>query len=373
MKTNILRSVAVALGLCTCGVAQAQYGNYPAYQSGPQPQLGSGFAQVPQSPPSSVPVHPSLRALPPAGPNALNAAWGGSQYQPAPSNVIPQPAFGQAFQPVGTGGGQHLAEPLPQPTPVPHSGVYRSMQAPVEYQNHAMPMQGGHAVMPSHQGHVTGVVEGDCQSCNVGQVYTNAAACGPSCGPAICARPGIVPIRKWFAGSSLLFLDFESDYNRRLVFPDAMPSNTMLETSMVDPGSQTGFETFVGRYFGCGKYALVGSYFFLNPGMESVTVQPPAAGDYRAAYPLWDRLYIDRDNDNVADDVGNLGDNTDDHLYGVYDAATALRIRRDVEFQGCRAQHGLLWHRWSITRRHRMQSLRPWLWWHGRTAVTVLR
>ena len=217
----------------------------------------------------------------------------------------------------GAVGSGHIHQPLPEPVPAPYGGQ----------------MGGGYPAPAATMG------DGNCSTCNTGSVYHDAAAAPwvgsapiEACGPAPMIS-NIVPVRNWFAGSSLLFLDFESDCNRRLLLDDAAASVTRMNSNQVDPGSTLGFETFIGRYFGCGRYAVTASYFFLNPDQEELTVMPPAPGGYRATFPTWDRMYIDRDNDGIADDVGVPGP-ADDNLYGVYDAATDYRVRRDVEFQG---------------------------------------
>ncbi len=400
MRTNILRSVALSLGICLSGVAHAQYGGYPTGPAGPshgfpnqgqqatnyqipnqQPganQLQQAWQPPASNPPSSayhsVPVHPSLRSLPPT--NRSNAGQASVGYSPVGQSTqytnnypgtaqvgqpiasqsrngfqqpAPQPVAGQQIQfpfqtvsnggATGPGGGQ-LQQTMPQ---MMQQQAPMQMQAPVQ-QHAPMQMQAPMQQSPlhNHNGHnhaLHGQPAGDCQACNAGNIYEQAAGAPwmgstslESCGPAPVFST-VAPVRNWFAGSSILFLDFEQDYNRRLVFPDAMPSDTNLQTNQVDPGASTGFETFIGRYFGNGKYAVTGSYFFLNPGRETASVATPVANGYRAAMRNWDRMYIDRDGDGMPDDVGAVGP-ADDHLYGVFDAAAHYRVRRDVEFQG---------------------------------------
>lgn len=404
MKIHFLQSAAVALGLITCNAAVGQYPGYgghggggsqvagapPERHSGTVPrEIASGYGAPVATP--AVPVHPSLRPLPSTGQSSQQRqpsqtapqplpAWGGAVYQPPQSfaragqspqaapaaalsgappaapGYVHAPPFGPnpyrtvatPQQPEQVGSGQ-----LPMPAANYDSGSGPAMQAP----NAPMPsaqqaprgttQHGGTVLSHSapHSGPPAAVgaglhAGGDCQTCNVGQIYHEAAA-GPWHGGlgGLISSPGLIestpaPLRNWFAGTNLLFLDYEQEYDRRLVFPDAMPSDTNLRTSQVNPGSQVGFETFVGRYFACGKYAVMGSYFFLDPDREEFHATAAAAGNYRVAMPLWNRLYLDSDGDGTPDDFGVIGDATDDNLYTAYDSALAYRIRRDVSFQG---------------------------------------
>jgi hypothetical protein len=331
VRTNILRSVALALGIGTCSLAQAQYGGYaaPAFNNQGYPNqsggFGGGYAQQPAALPSTVPVHPSLRQLPPtqgwtqpsfpasSPPYRTVANDGMAMGGAMPMAGAPQAMMGMDGGQVGSG--QYV------PQPVPMSG---------QAYGGAMPAGGQHV----HEG------GGSCSSCNVGQIYEEAAAAPWSSSAPLAGYGGYpnmnatVPVKNWFAGSSLLFLDYSQQADKSLLIRDAMPSDTMMRSSQVDPRSTIGFETFIGRYFACGKYAITGSYFFLNPEEEQATIVAPVIGDYRATLRNWDRLYIDQNNDMVADDYGVVADPADDHLYQVYDQAAAFRIRRNVSFQG---------------------------------------
>lgn len=377
MRTNILRSVALTLGICVCGSVHAQYGGYgsaPAYPSNQYPTANYGsrpnnqpaqpnaaqsyaaaqqsnaaqqqynsaqqnnaaqqqysapqyqnsapqYSQIGQPPtgfagqaPNAVPVHPSLQRTPVANQWGNNAPQGTGFPQSPYRAVSDGGMHSMGGAPVGSG---HIPPP-PIHQPIPSGDSY-----------------GMHAPAPHAHG-----ADGNCASCSANSVYMEAAAApwdagpiGATCGTGIGCSP-TVPIRNWFAGASLLFLDYEEDYNRRLIFPDAAPATTMLQTNQVDPGASLGFETYFGRYFACGKYALVGSYFFFNPDREEAVVTAPTAGDFRAAMPLWDRMVIDRDGDGINDDLGVIGDATDNHIYGAFDSAAQFRIRRDIDIQG---------------------------------------
>lgn len=302
MRTNIMRSVAVALGFCTCGIAQAQYGGYPtqSYSGGTQPAYSS----------SAAAVHPSLQR-----PTPLPRPAGGS-FRAVSNQEAGQPAL---TDPHGSGQYDVVPPPIPEPPNGRTSAGGRT--------------DGSVSSQPPS-------LDGSCSSCNVGQIYNEAAAApwiGSGAhlgsGPA-AAFDATGPVKKWFGGGSLLFFDFDDDSDRRLVYADADPQETLLGTGEVSPGGMTGFEAFLGNYIHDGKYALTASYLLLDPSQEETILRAPMAGDYQAGMPNWSRMYIDNDGDGTADDVGVGGDNTDDTLYGAFDEAAAYRIRRDVRIQG---------------------------------------
>lgn len=308
MRTNILQSVALSLGICTCGVAQAQYGGYgpnPAYRPANPPAYAASAAPVhptlqPASQPQVQPRDP-YRLPPPEGtPYRLISTEEQADGLPAPvgsgaqtedhsllrGGQLGRPAAGAAgLARPGHGGGGYVGSELPAP-PIEHG--YPSV----------------HGSMHHHPA--------DGSSGHVGHVYNEAAAA-----PWIGSGPGLLhggshhgggplveaaaPIKNWFAGGSLLFLDFQDDGNQRLVVENGMPPVTLLDTDDVSPGSETGFETFVGRYFGGGKYAVSAGYFFFDPDREESIINPTV--------PV-------------------------ESIHGAFDNAAAYRVRRDVDIQG---------------------------------------
>lgn len=278
MRTNILQSVALSLGICTCGIAQAQSGGYtpnPTYRPADPPAYAA----------SAAAVHPSLR---PAGQAQVQARVQGQARDPyrlpAPeSSPYRLTSSGEPPEvlPAPVGSGTHEGAPsvlrggpLGQPTPAP---VH-----PHAPQGH-----------PPHG--------------SVGEIYHEAAAAPwVGSGPLHGGHHGelleaAAPIKNWFAGGSLLFLDFQNDGNQPLVVEDGMPPLTLLDTDDVTPSSDAGFEAFVGRYFGCGKYAVSASYFLFNPGREERIINP--------TMPV-------------------------ESINGAFDNAAAYRVRRDVDIQG---------------------------------------
>ena len=313
MRTNILRSVAMTLGLGLCGAAQAQYGGYPA-----MPGYGAGNT-VPAASQNAVPLHPSLQQQahasagaaglwnnyqPPQQPSGYPGVYGA----PAPHAAAqPSATFRTASARAGQGG-----EPLPLPPQAHGKGV----PTPAVPQ----PVQDGGGYGAAGHGPSVGSVYHDAMAApwaGSGHVHHDHGA-SLACSPA--------PLRNWFAGGNVLFLDVVDECEQRLLFDVPMPSTTMLDIDDVSPGGGTGYDLFFGRYLGCGQYGLMVNYFNFDPSGEERIVSVPAGGDYRPAMRNWDRISLD---------TGVVGDATDDQtLYALFDNSTAYRARRDMSFQG---------------------------------------
>ena len=363
LKTNILRCAALAIGL-SAGTVSAQYGAYAP----------NGFTGA-AAPQQTMPIHPSFAAAQqqtqPVGlarpPQAmLNQPVGygqpGTAYaQPvAPyrqANVYTQPA-NNGFAPqqlpsaprVAMNNDQLLPSPAtgnvpPMPTPasqsmpqVQYSGEqYSSNQyAPTQY-----PAAQNTTQYPSAQG---------CSSCNNGQQsygptyaeptqsyaspYAQAVispnsseSCG-TCAPVM--MPGPVPVRSCFGGAGVMFLDVVDKCDTRLVFDVGAPAQTRLSTGDAQISSATGGSFFIGRYFGCGRYAVVANYWALNPSSSSASTQAPAAGAFNAEMPMPNNYaFIDLNNNGTFENVAPVYEG----VGTIFDRATAYRIQRDMDFQ----------------------------------------
>jgi hypothetical protein len=283
------------MGLGLCSLAQAQqYGGYPV----------AGYGQTPV-PPSAMPVGlPGYPAQP-----AFNTQL------PAQSGWVgPQRS---AYRPVSTDG-QALGM-APQPSP---DATFGSQMLPAPAGMHASaPM------MAPSVADYGAVANPGCASCNTAPAYTpmysepmiSSYAPAPSCGPYIS---GPVPIKPWFFGAHALFFNRVDNCDLRLLIDVAAPSTTILSTSDAAQDWSPGFEVFGGRYFNCGRNAIMASYWFVNPDLAERTVQT-GANDYRTPMPSWDAIYMDD---------GDPATVPDPTFYDLYDTATAYRLRRDSEF-----------------------------------------
>ncbi len=406
MKTNILRSLALAVGL-TAGPAFAQYANYaqPAYN--PNAQLHYQNA---------VPLHPSLVNTGPAqsqlqGPPTQGSylvprpyaqtttpvAYGQPTMLPRPNQPYPNQQYAnpQYTRPMQFGPGQVNANPAgypvrgqfvnnggddllagsapatqplppPQPTPAVPAPAPANTAQPMMHSPAPQPMPqydsgNGYSVMngynatptypspsysaptysaPSYSAPAPVAENPGCSTCNnnAGSYQPEYSSYSPyaqaamgswqgdgSCGPApMPAYSGPVPARNWFGGSNVLLMNYADNCRQRLVFDVGAPSQTRLTTDDADFDLLVGGEFFAGRYFGCGRYALVGSYWFLNPNDQSTTITVPVGSDYNAHMPNLDRAYVDLNNDNAltaGEDMATL-----------FNAATAYRVSRDMSF-----------------------------------------
>ncbi len=173
-----------------------------------------------------------------------------------------------------------------------------------------------------------------CTSCGNGGVsaYSQATmspgweggSCN-SCGPAPVTMAAPVGLRNWFGSAGVMIMDVVDNCDRPLVHDVAAPATTVLRSSDAGFDTLTGGSFSIGRYIGCGRYAIVGNYWFINPDSSATTINVPGGGDYRSVFPQWDRAYVDLNNDN-AENVG-------EDMYALYDAATAYRITRDIDIQ----------------------------------------
>jgi len=157
-------------------------------------------------------------------------------------------------------------------------------------------------------------------------------------GPMACPAPvsyGPAPLRNWFAGGNLLFLDLVENGDRRLLFDAGLPLGTILSTNDVSPDSNVAFEVFFGRYFNCGQHALMVNYFHFNPSEEIAAIDAGVgtagrngnvARDYHAAMPGWENVMYDVGLDNMPGNDTSIG--------MLYEGGRRYRASRDVSFQG---------------------------------------
>lgn len=98
---------------------------------------------------------------------------------------------------------------------------------------------------------------------------------GEACGES-CYGPQMQSLNPWIVGGNgLIFNRIGSDCNT-LSRNYNDPTYPLLCTSLVDMPTTGGFEVFGGRYFGCGRYAIMGSYWglFSQDQHASVAASP---------------------------------------------------------------------------------------------------
>ncbi len=153
-------------------------------------------------------------------------------------------------------------------------------------------------------------------------------ACGPSVAPMRGHFGNGLPIgaKPYFFGANALIFRRIDDYNRPLSINDATGA-AVLSTRDAQLSTMGGIELMAGRYFNCGKNAIVASYWGLYPENEMVAITD-AGGGYRSM------MFRPWAGPNPATgefqlQMGPAPDTaTNPDLYDVYDTATNHRLRR---------------------------------------------
>jgi hypothetical protein len=258
------------------GLAPSSYPipSYPAYPSGysTQSYVGNNFPYLAQSTPAPAPntghnhIHvPQGNYTASGGQPGSIPSVSGSQLQAQPSHTAPLP-------------------PVEHSSPVQNSPAAQVYQVPSQNQTAPQPVP---LSQPLYQNSPTTTGDSSCQSCNqptsnVWSGYAGAVNSAMSCGGSSCSSGistgyagGVTSPKPWiFGGNALIFDRIDNDYTRftSLASPPTptFPSNNAtLSTFDARMDRTGGFELFGGRYFGCGKYALIGSYWGLFPGEQT--------------------------------------------------------------------------------------------------------
>ncbi len=258
----------------------------PAYPSMPQAQMfvGSGYPYLAQnnSAPNSGHVHvPQGNYTAAGGQHSSIPSVSGNHVQVQPSQTAPLPPVDHST-PVQS---SHTSS-VPSTAPIYQVPTQQYSAPQQNLAPQPVPM-----TQPLYQNSPTVSADGSapCQSCNQSQggvwsgygggPISSVSSCGgPSCysGIATSYAGGVVAPKPWiFGGNALIFDRIDNDYTRfsSTALPGpTFPSNTStLSTFDARMDRTGGFELFGGRYFGCGKYALVGSYWGLFPDDQTRT------------------------------------------------------------------------------------------------------
>ena len=233
-----------------------------------------------------------------------------SQYQSAPLNAQPVP---QPYEQIQVSPNSNVAQPM---YPAPHS----------------MTAQTGTS---------------SCSACNAGNCATHGVGVGnPGYGfggaescysePTVNCAPSIVSPNPWiFGASGLIFNRLGNDYVRLTTNTEdgANPSpapnpyvQSFLSTSNANMRATGGVQVSAGRYFGCGRYAIIGTYWgiFSNPQSATILASDQANGNLRSNLPFTLR------GPSGAWQYGI--EMPGQSVYNWYDGAFAHRILRDQEF-----------------------------------------
>lgn len=107
-----------------------------------------------------------------------------------------------------------------------------------------------------------------------------------------------------------------------------MPTYPLLTTADARMRTSGGVQGSVGRCFGCGRFALVGTYWGIYNDEQSTVITPPPGGNLRSDLPF--TLRRPGDTATPGDPYGITM--PAQNVYDWYDMAAAHRIRRDSEF-----------------------------------------
>ncbi len=195
---------------------------------------------------------------------------------------------------------------------------------------------------------------GNCQTHGVGHVnapmistsptmtYGGAESCYSE--PAMSVGPSIVSPNKWIFGASGLLFNRLDNQNVRLTTnteDGANPSPTpnpyiqsFLNTSDAKMQTTGGVQFNAGRYFGDGRYAIIGSYWgiFSNPNSSTIFATDQTNGNLRSNLPLNLRGPLGNWQYGMSMPVGSYPVAAGPGVYDWFDGARAHRILRDQEF-----------------------------------------
>ncbi|MGN6136462.1 MAG: BBP7 family outer membrane beta-barrel protein [Aureliella sp.] len=348
MKKTWLFGIAFALGLSNLPCpTQAQYAPQPTGSDSLAPSgyaIDSGLSQTVAATTAAYGQQPQFIA-PPSAPRAYQsspseygpaASYGAAgEYGPAsvpaginisaqrvayPQEAVPAPAFEAEQVPqqgwVGPRNGQYQAvPPVPQPVPLnavpsqayPGNGYAAGSNVDPAYANALAPA----AMNPESIG--SACSSGACGDSGLVSGGLTSGLWGGRA-PAWLSSRAAVPGKAWFVGSSALLFRRVDDRPLALTYDTAMPTDNPLTTRDARQTQLNGFEVFTGRYFNCGRNALMLNYWGLFPGTQTATITNTGGGMYRSRHQF------------------NGIEMPSDTVYNWYDGATSHRVMRSSQY-----------------------------------------
>ena len=346
VKKTWLFGIALSLGLSNLPVVT--YAQYAATPYGANSLAPSGYAigDAYAQPAAAPAVNPYAQSVPYGQPSGLTPPpqYAHPQYaQPQPlslqSEYGPASTYGQSSIPA------HMAaypqEPVPAPPAFeteqapqqgwvgPNNGQYQPTQPPQPpqagngYAHGNMDQNYAQALAPTamNPGYAGGCSTGNCG----GPVYNGSMVGGPVYADGVRGRAhhwfsshSAVPGKAWFVGGGALLFRRVDDRNQALTYDTNMPTENPLGTRDARQARLPGFEVFAGRYFNCGRNALMLNYWGLYPEDQSATITN-GGGTYRSRYHF---NGIDMPSQNV---------------YDWYDGANSHRLVRSSNYHNVEA------------------------------------
>ncbi|MCU0707681.1 MAG: hypothetical protein MUF23_05270, partial [Pirellula sp.] len=207
-------------------------------------------------------------------------------YNPLPNSGVAStmiPGGTAGYQSVGTVGSGVPNAPLPSTasSASPFSGY------PAPSSNGPAPI-GNNLILSRNS-----VLGQDAEPSVQPDVASAAAAASPttslntnvSC-PDTCFAPPMRSLSPWIFGANALVFDRLDRDCMPLTYNSNDPTFPILCTQLVDMPTTGGFELFGGRYFGCGRYAVIGSYWGVFSPQQHASITPSAGIDLTSALPF---------------------------------------------------------------------------------------
>lgn len=337
MRKTWFHGLAMTLGVTAIpSIATAQYSG-----SDSQGLAASSFNAKALPPPvnSSVRNYLAPQAQTTLAAYAQNGAVGsgvsgGHVHVPATENPVLNTQYESLPQFAPQGGQAYEQVPMPP----------SQMAQPTYTAPRTVPMQSGMSSCPAcNAGNCPthGVVVGSAPATTqmvspAPMTYGTSDSCYSS--PAVSCGPSIVSPNRWIFGASGLYFNRLDNQNVTLTTntadganPSPMPnpySQSFLSTSDAQMKATGGVQLSAGRYFGDGRYALVGTYWgiFSNPQSANILASDQVNGNLRSNLPFTLRGPTGNFNYGIEMPTGPQS------VYDWYDGAFAHRILRDQEF-----------------------------------------
>ncbi len=326
MKFNWIHSVAVAIGVCAIpSIASAQYTNGNP-NVGPIAQYGPRTAATPGGRSYMAPGNgSSMVSYPQQGAIGSGISGDGHVHVPPQNQVldnpllnVPYPSNASAQAPMQS---EQMVAPNHAPQPVPQP------QYQTPYPSPYAPSTGSCPACANGNCSVHGsVIPGGAAAITGYSNYLDHDSCGTSsCG--VAAAPSMVSPSPWIFGASGLLFNRIDHHNVRLTSNPAAPDYALINTADARMQATGGIQLSAGRYFGCGQYAMVASYWGIFSNPQTYAVQSPVGGSLRSDLP-----FTLRGPGNASVPYGIQYGPVPTFVYDMYDNAFAHRIVRDQQY-----------------------------------------
>ncbi len=287
VKKTWIHRLALSVGVMTLpSVASAQY------TIGQNNGLGASSFQLPPLPPKPIYASQPQAALTAYSPQGTAIGSGALEHVHVPQQ--PQlPAPSAPVQP-----SQYQSQPYGASLAVQPYEAAQSQLPPQPLQSsapqtmHSIPLQPS---APAISSNCPACASGQCSAHGIGTtapshgVTYGIADYSDSSNCAIALTPSVVSPNPWIFGASGLLFNRMDDSSRRI----ASNGNTgIINTSAARMRASGGFQGSLGHYFGCGRYALVGSYWGIFGDQEERLYTPGVGTPIRTDLPF-NQLNID--------------------------------------------------------------------------------